>query len=370
MSGMLSPIGIIAGPMAEHFGLPITEITAGFSWLTLGILVGAIIALIIFDWLPLKRIMVSLYCLIFISLLSLTLHEDLAMIRVVLGVVGVCCGIGLAGAALTISRTYHAERRASMLVITDSSFSVAGIVCSMLATYLIAKDLHWASTYQFVALVAAMVIALASLSAFPATSAGDEVKTSANETTAPWPATVWLCVVSLFLYTLGQYSILLWIPNYAETALGVSRDLSGQIVSQYWMGMFAAQLFVSWWVFKIGVRKIVVLAASACTIFTVPLWIFTDIDTLLIMATVWGFSNLALLKVVLSFTTQMVTVPTPRLVAGILLGATMGTAVSPSITSQVVVMSDSYIVLLFGTGCFALMTGLLVIATRLFQPNE
>lgn len=134
--------------------------------------------------------------------------------------------------------------------------------------------------------------------------------------------------------------------------------------------MFAAQLFVSWWVFKIGVRKIVVLAASACTIFTVPLWIFTDIDTLLIMATVWGFSNLALLKVVLSFTTQMVTIPSPRLVAGILLGATMGTAVSPSITSQVVVMSDNYVVLLFGTGCFVLMTGLLIAATRLFQPDQ
>jgi len=366
---MLSPIGIISGPMAEYFGLPITEITAGFSWLTLGILVGAIVALFVFDWLPIKRLMVSLYCLISISLLSLTLHDDLAMIRFALGVVGVCCGIGLAGAALTISRTYHAARRASMLVITDSSFSVAGIACSMLATFLIAKELHWASTYQFVALTAAVVIILAILSTFPDTSTSDDVSTSATDSTSPWPVTVWLCVASLFLYTLGQYSILLWIPNYAETALGVSRDLSGQIVSQYWMGMFAAQLFVSWWVFKVGVRRIVVLAASACTIFTVPLWMLTDIDALLVMATIWGFSNLALLKVVLSFATQMVVVPTPRLVAGLLLGATTGTAVSPWMTSQVVVITDNYSVLLFGTACFAIMTGLLVAVTRLFRSN-
>ena len=370
MSGMLSPIGIISGPMAEHFGLPITSITSGFSWLTLGILVGAIVALVIFDWLQLKRIMVSLYCLILISLLSLTLHEGLALIRFALGVVGVCCGIGLAGAALTISRTYESERRASMLVITDSSFSVAGIVCSLLATFLIARELHWAGTYQFVAIVAVIVIILASMSTFPATMTDDDAGISASKLSTRWPATVWLCIASLFLYTLGQYSILLWIPNYAETALGVSRDLSGQIVSQYWMGMFAAQLFVSWWVFKIGVRRIVVLAASACTIFTIPLWTFTDIDTLLILATIWGFSNLALLKVVLSFATQMVSVPTPRLVAGLLLGATTGTAVSPIITSQVVVISDNYAVLIFGTACFAVMTGLLFTAIRLFQSDE
>lgn len=367
MSGMLSPIGIISGPMADYFGRPITEITAGFSWLTLGILAGAVIALVVFDWLKLKRIMMALYGLITISLLSLTQHDDLSLALIALGLVGVCCGVGLAGAALTISRTYEAERRASMLVITDSSFSVAGIICSMAATFLIAREFHWAGTYQIVALVAVIIIALAAKSTFPATQTS---AAAIAHKAAPWPLAVWLCVGALFLYTLGQYSILLWMPNYAETALGVPRAQSGQIVSQFWMGMFAAQLFVSWFVLKVGVRRIVLVSASGCTLFSAAMWMLVDIDTLLIMATVWGFANLALLKVVLSFTTQMVTVPSARLVAGILLGATMGTALSPWVTSQVVLVSDNYTVLLFGTGCFAVMTGLLVAATRLYQPNR
>ena len=50
MSGMLAPMGIISGAMAEYFGLPVTDITARFSWLTLGVLVGAIAALVVFDW--------------------------------------------------------------------------------------------------------------------------------------------------------------------------------------------------------------------------------------------------------------------------------------------------------------------------------
>ena len=48
MSGMLSPIGIILGPMADHSEQPITVISAQFSWLTMGILVGSVLALGIF----------------------------------------------------------------------------------------------------------------------------------------------------------------------------------------------------------------------------------------------------------------------------------------------------------------------------------
>jgi len=370
MSGMLSPVGIISGPMAEYFSLPITDITAGFSWLTLGILVGAIVALYLFDWFSLKRIMLMLYCLVFTGLVSLSLHDRLLPVLLALGLVGVCCGIGLAGAALTISRTYDAERRASMLVITDSSFSVAGIICSMLATMLVARGLFWADVYLFVALVAVVVVILVALSTFPATSTSAEAAAAAHKPSPPWPIAVWFCVFALFLYTLGQYSILLWIPNYVETALAVPRDQSGQIVSQFWTGMFAAQLVVSWWVFRVGVRRIVLLAASACTLFSTFLWILADFNTLRVMATLWGFSNLALLKMVLSFATQKVAVPTARLVAGLLLGATIGTALSPWITSQVVTFFDNHFVLLFGTGCFAVMTALLVAATRPAQASR
>src|SRR5437762_3470802 len=34
LSGMLAPIGIISGPLAELYGRPVAEITTQFSWLT------------------------------------------------------------------------------------------------------------------------------------------------------------------------------------------------------------------------------------------------------------------------------------------------------------------------------------------------
>ena len=288
MSGMLAPIGIISGPMAELFDRPITDVTAQFSWLTLGNLAGAITALIIFDFFRVRTLLITVYTLILVSLLSLNFTSDLTNIGVALAIVGVCGGLGLAAAALIISRTYDAERRASMLVVTDASFSVAGFSCAAIATALVAAGIHWAGTYQFVALIAAAVILLALLSKFPDALPDDSPATVRE----PWPMSVWLCVSALFLYTLGQYSMLWWLPNYATTNLGASVDQAGRLVAMFWMGLFVAQIFVAWWVVKIGVTKLVLIAAVTTCLFSIPLWVYGDASVLPMIAFLWGVANL------------------------------------------------------------------------------
>lgn len=306
------------------------------------------------------------YSIILACLISLIFLNNLTLVGVALGLVGFCCGVGLPGAALVISRTYETELRASMLVITDGSFSVAGVVCSWIAIFLIAQEYHWSGVYQFVALITALIILLSALSTFPATDTGDQ-ESADNEI---WPLPVWLCLAALFLYTLGQWAFLLWLPNYAETELGAPREQAGQLVSQFWAGMFAAQIFVAWWVLKIGVRRLALIAAVATTLFSIPLWSIADIDVLIVIATLWGFANLGLLKVVLSFATQMLRRPTARLISSLLLGATMGTALSPWVTSQIVKATNTHFILQFGTGCYVALTILLLMANRQYRSIE
>ncbi len=169
----------------------------------------------------------------------------------------------------------------------------------------------------------------------------------------------------LFPYTLGQWSVLLWLPNYAETELGAPRDQAGQLVSQFWTGMFAAQIFVAWWILKVGVRHLLLIAGISTSLFSIPLWTYGDIDGLIILTTLLGFANLSLLKVDLSFATQMLRRPTARLVSSLLLGATIGTASSPWLTSQIVTATNTHFVLQFGTACYVALTILLVMARRL-----
>ena len=365
MSGMLAPIGIISVQMAELFDRPITDVTAQFGWLTIGNLIGAVIALIIFDVLKVRTVFLVIYVLIIASILSLNFQDDLMKVGMALGVVGVCCGLGLASAALVISKTYDAERRASMLVITDASFSVAGFSCAALATTLIAAGVHWTGSYQFVAGVAGVILLLTFASKFPDTATDNSVENTGE----PWPLSVWLCIGALFLYTLGQFSMLWWLPNYVQEELGASAEQSGFLITLFWLGLFVSQLVVAWWVVKIGVRKLVLIAAILTCLCSILPWTFGDLSILPLLTFIWGVANFSLLKLVLSYGTQMVNVPTPRLVSTLLLGATLGTAVSPWVTSRIVAATDNFFILQFSTLCYAALAILLIVATRLHDSR-
>ena len=364
LSAMLAPIGIISGPMSEHFDQSVSDVTRQFAWLTGGNLVGAIAALFIFDYLGLKKLFVVIYGLIALSLFSFRAVEDLNTARYILGIVGLGSGIGLAGAAVTISRTYEQARRASMLVITDGCFSIAGFLTSWTAAFFVAHALGWSLTYQLLGLVAASTLVLAISSNFPAVQQDHDYALA-----EPWPLPVWLCVISLFLYTLGQYSMLFWLPNYAVTQLGAPEVQAGALVGQFWLGMFLSQIFVAWWVMKIGVRRLVQSAAVATFLFSIPLWLYPDINGLIILALIWGFANLSLLKATLSLATELVSVPTARLVSLLLLGATVGTAVSPIVTSQIVDWTSNHSVLIFGSACYLALLFLLYTALRLTRSR-
>ena len=360
LSAMLAPIGIISGPMADHFDQSVSDATRQFAWLTGGNLIGAIIALFVFEYISLKKLFVFTYGMIALALISFRAVEDLNTVGYILAIVGFGSGIGLAGAAVTISRTYEENRRASMLVITDACFSIAGFLTSWIAACIVAQSLGWSLTYQLLGIVSASIFGLAIFSSFPAVKLAQT-----TESIEPWPISIWLCVISMFLYTLGQYSMLFWLPNYAITQLAAPQIQAGALVAQFWLGMFLAQLFVAWWVLKIGVRRLVGIAAAATFIFSVPLWLYPNIEGLTILSLIWGFANLSLLKITLSFATELVGVPQARLVSLLLLGATVGTGVSPIVTSQIVDWTSSHSVLIFGSGCYFLLATLLYAALKL-----
>jgi TsgA-like MFS transporter len=361
LSGMLAPIGIVSAPMAQQYARPVTEITAQFSWLTGGNFVGAIVALFVFDWIALRRMFIVVYGVIAAGLLSLSIIHSLDYARGVLAVAGFGSGIGLAGAALTISRTYAGERRASFLVITDGCFSVAGFVCASLASALLGLKFGWSVVYQCIGLAALAIVALSALSRFPTTTRSEAGGGAVAE---PWTPPIWICAAALFLYTLGQYSMVFWLPNYAGASLGATPEEAGALVGRFWLGMFLAQILVAWLVLRVGVRRLAPIAAIMTAAGSIPLWLVRDPAWLSYCTLAWGVANLSMLKMLLSFATTMVRTPDARLVSGLLLGATLGTGLSPAISSAIVAASDVRIVMICATGAHVVMMALVLIARR------
>jgi len=374
VSGVLSTFGLISGPMAAHFGVAVTEVTRGFGWFTFGMLIGAGLAIDVANRFPLQSVLASVFLLVALCLGGLLFAPTLSVVWPLLGATGVCLGIGLAAAATTIARSYAPEPRASMLVMTDACFSLAGRVCAGLTLYFLGKHLHWSSGYLVVAGAAAAVVLLATISTYPDTSADSASSLNSSSNAQPrWSLLIWLCIGALCLYTLGQYAMLWWLPQHLQVNFAASPDEAGAVVGQFWLGMFWAQLVVAWWVLKAGAPKLVLIAAISAAVCSVPLWIATDLAWIPWLGALWGFGNLAFLKLAISFATQLQTVPSPRLVSALLFGATSGTAISPWVTSYIVESFGTLTVLRFSTGCYALIALIMLFVvwrSRIFSQQE
>ena len=360
MSGMLAPIGVVLPALADTLQLPLEEAAPLFTWLTMGVLVGSALALVVFDFLSLRASLLLVYGAIVVSLLLLRFLDLIWVLRLSLGVVGVACGIGLAAGASTIALLYASARRASMLVVTDSAFSLSGAAVSALAAWLVAQSAHWASAYLLVALLSVAIIALAIGTAMPVAP-----QASPGQAEGAWPRAVWLSMAALLLYTLGQQMLLLWLPAHLETALAVPRGEAGIVVSRYWSGMFMGQLVAAWWVLRVGARGMLLISIIGAFLGSLPLWLVSQPALLPGLALLWGLLNFGLLKIVIASASLYLSQPPPRLLSALLFAATLGTAVSPLLSSAIVESLGTLGVLRIGSLCYFVMVLLLLLARSL-----
>ena len=360
MSGMLAQIGILINPISTHFDKETTEVSSQFSWLTMGILVGSVISLFIFDYVKIKTLNLLVFAAIGLSIGGFYVIDLYPINALLFGVIGAGCGIALPAAAIVISRVYTPERRATMLVITDASFSLSGTLCTAIVVVYLANGLHWSSGYSTVALLALLTIGLTLFSTFP--EVAHEERQAIGQELSSWPKGIYLCMFALFVYLTGQNFILIWLPSYAEEAMAMAAADAGGLISNFWAGMLAGQLVVAVILIKASTRTITLIAAILAAFATVPLWLVENVDYMSYLAFCWGFVTLGLLKLILSLATEMVTVPSPRLVSVLLMAATTGTAISPGMSSALVAATGPAIALKVGSGCFFLVILLVTFA--------
>ena len=360
MSSMLAPIGIISTPLADHYGLTISAMTEQFSALTFGILIGAVTALFLSSQTAFRLLFAGLFVALAIVLIGLSTLPDLQIFAFALGCVGFGCGIGLAAAAATISRLYSGNQRASALVATDGCFSAAGVIIPFASAKILGQGASAGWVFVLVAGVCAMIVLLALSSRFPTSDPKTGAESVAIE--RRWPVTAWIGIAALSMYTLGQYSILFWLPPHLSESYGIPVTEGGALVGRFWTGMFVAQIVVALLVLRVGTYRLLGIAAVATALGSLPLWQTGNLNALHVFALVWGFANLGLLKLALTFVTLQFNAPSPRLVSCVLLGATLGTAVSPVVTSRLVDFAGTVSALQFGTGCHAVMAVLLLVA--------
>ena len=357
LSGMLAPIGILVQPSAEALGVSAGEMVRTLGFFSTGTLAGSLAAVVLLPSVKLRTLTLSVYGVACCVLLCLLLMPtDLRAIAAMLCVLGACLGIGLAQAALVISRIYSETYRPSMLVATDGSFSLAGFMTASATVFLFTQGAPWASIYGLILAVVLVIFVAAFWLEFPENVRSEDPE-DAGLSVRAWSRTIWFLAAALFCYTFGQSSFLIWLPSFAQISIGLSAAESGHLVGQYWLGMFIGQILTVVIVVRLGAVKMSFIGALGCfmaaaLLFTYPVSLVSPS----MLALIWGVCNFGLLKCLISQATLAFNETPAGLIPSLLLAASLGTACSP--------LASSWMVEALGVAA-GMMTGLVSLAAVL-----
>ena len=361
MSAVISPLGIVTDPIARHYDLSITTATAGFSYLTAGILAGTLVSLVIFDLARIKNIILCCSGLTCVSLAGIYIVDLYLFFPLWLFVAGLSCGVNMTAAIVVITNIYSSGLRASMMLLTDSFYSMAGVISTFLAGKFILNQLHWSSAYLLAFSVSLLVALVAWFSSYPATSSRGSNPVSAGAGNY-WPVEIYLIGAAILIYLAGFVTIYSWIPNYTQVQFNLDPDMAGKLVSRLFLGMFLGQLVMFFLVLKFPPTRVIFISGLLSTLLTVTLWSADSVSHLTAGMFILGLVTGGMLKLIIAFGTMLVAAPTPRMISYLIFNSALGTAIAPAASSFIVEKYDMVAALRFTSLCYCVMLALLVIS--------
>jgi len=369
MASIMSPLGIISQPIADLFSVSVTDANSQFTYITTGILVGAFIAMFIFDWLQVKTIIILNSLAVAVAIVLLYVINGYAWLPFSFAIIGISCGINLTAAAVVITRAFSEGRRASMLLLTDCFYSIGAICSSYVAAHLMAEQYHWSSAYAIALLLVASIVIIALISVYPQEPQHQPDGQADLDNSGKWPVSVYFCASALFIYMLGMVSLYSWMPNYAQSVLNMPQEKAGQLVSHMFSGMFVSQIIMFFLVLKFPMGRLILLTSGFAALLNFSLWNISDVSVLPTAIFVMGVFAGGLLKTFITYGTLSMDNAPSRLVSFLMLSTALGTAVAPSISSMVVSQTSLIGGLMLSSACY-LATFVLATISVVLQTNN
>ena len=147
MSSLVSQMGVASTPMAQHFGMGITEVVPLFSFLTGGSFAGIFVSLFIFNYLSVRQVLLLFSGLLVVAATANYLLDSIVFVPIGFAIMGISGGVGIAAAAITISSSFEEEHRASMLVGADLFYSAGGYLIVTLVALMVTAGVVWSVGY-------------------------------------------------------------------------------------------------------------------------------------------------------------------------------------------------------------------------------
>ncbi|MDE5285657.1 MAG: MFS transporter TsgA, partial [Buchnera aphidicola] len=120
--------GMILGNISDYFHISIAAMSNIFTFLNAGILTSILINAWLIEIIPLKKQLIYGFILTIISLTGIIFLKNIFLFSINIFILGFVSGITMSIGTFIITCLYAGKKRGSQLLLTDSFFSMSGMI--------------------------------------------------------------------------------------------------------------------------------------------------------------------------------------------------------------------------------------------------
>lgn len=326
--------GLIMGNVSEYFKISLSYTSNIFTFLNAGILISIFLNAWLMEIIPLKKQIIVGFFLMVLSICVLILNHNLIFFSFSIFMLGIISGITMSIGTFLITHLYTGNKRASLLLLTDSFFSMSGMFIPVCTTFLLKKNFQWYWVYTLIGIIYLFIFLLTIYSKFPnlnPTSQEKKIKQKEKYSTS-----IFLLSLSALCYILGQLGFISWIPEFSIKFIGTNIVDAGKLVSNFWMAyMFGMWCFSGILKFFDLQKMMIFLTGISCVL----MFLFiknTNYEYLKWIIILLGFFSSAIYTLIITLGSLQTKKTSPKVINFILTSGTIGTLLTFIITSPIV----------------------------------
>ena len=328
---LITVTGIILENISKYFNVSITEMSNTFTFLNAGILISIFLNSWLTNVIKLKTQLIFGFMLIITTILILIYSHTLILFSLSMFILGIISGITMSIGTFLITDLYTGKKRASILLLTDSCFSMSGIIFPIVTALIISNNFKWYWIYSIIGIIYLIIFLITINTKFPSI----HIKNS-EKTVKIWSISIFFLSLSASLYILGQLSFVSWMPEYTMKHIHLSIHQSSKLVSTFWMAYM-----IGMWIFSIilkffNLEKIIIILSGLSVIL---MFLFNNIYNYTLLNIIifsLGFFSSAIYTIIITLASQQTLTPSPKIINYILTSGTIGTLLTFIITGPVV----------------------------------
>ncbi|CAL4324255.1 Protein TsgA [Buchnera aphidicola (Periphyllus testudinaceus)] len=336
MGALITVTGLVIQNISSQFKIPISEASTVFNFLNLGILISIFCSSWFLELFPLKQQFDYGLIITTLAIILSILSKNLIIFSISILFFGLVSGMVLSIGTFLITNLYHGQERAKKMLLTDSFFSISGIIFPIINIFFIAHNIPWNYIYCLIGCIYFIIFIFSKLMILPEFMKNEMQAYHINNQSNKLNVNIFLLYIAALIYILGQLGFLSWIPEYSAKYLYINMKQSSKIISSFWFSYMIGMWFFSYFLKFYNFKKIIIFLSGISTLIMFCFIQNTNYPLALFLISLLGFFSSPIYGIIITLASIQTIKPSPKIINFTLLFGTIGTLLTFLVTSPIV----------------------------------